>query len=55
MLRIKVDVGVATYPENGTTLQYVMTIAERMMYKDKELRDPPKSKVIVEKLLSRSS
>jgi len=42
MVRLKVNVGAASFPESGNSLQAVMTAADRMMYKDKELRDPPK-------------
>ena len=47
MVRLKVNVGAATFPDNGNALQVVMTAADRLMYKDKELRDPPKGKLIV--------
>jgi diguanylate cyclase (GGDEF)-like protein len=47
--RLKVNVGAATYPDNGDSLQAVMTAADRLMYKDKELRDPPKGKLIFKK------
>ena len=50
MVRIKVNVGAATYPEDGQLLQPVMTSADRLMYKDKELRDPPKGKLIIQRL-----
>jgi len=50
IVRIKANVGAATFPENGTSLQAVMTVADRMMYKDKELREPPKGKLIIQKL-----
>jgi hypothetical protein len=45
-----VNVGAATYPEDGQLLQPVMTSADRLMYKDKELRDPPKGKLIIQRL-----
>jgi diguanylate cyclase (GGDEF)-like protein len=50
MVRIKANVGAATFPENGNSLQAVMTVADRAMYKDKELREPPKGKLIIQKL-----
>jgi diguanylate cyclase (GGDEF)-like protein len=50
IVRIKANVGAATFPENGTTLQAVMTVADRAMYKDKELREPPKGKLVIQKL-----
>jgi diguanylate cyclase (GGDEF)-like protein len=49
MVRLKVNVGAATFPENGISLQVVMAAADRLMYKDKELRDPPKGKLIIQK------
>jgi len=50
MVRLKVNVGAASFPESGNSLQAVMTAADRMMYKDKELRDPPKGKLIIQRL-----
>lgn len=50
MVRIKANVGAATFPDNGNALQVVVAAADRLMYKDKELRDPPKGKLIVTKL-----
>jgi diguanylate cyclase (GGDEF)-like protein len=50
MVRLKVNVGAASFPDNGNALQPVMTAADRLMYKDKELRDPPKGKLIIQKL-----
>jgi hypothetical protein len=44
---LKVNVGAATFPDNGNALAVVMTAADRLMYKDKELRDPPKGKLII--------
>jgi diguanylate cyclase (GGDEF)-like protein len=49
IVRVKVNVGAATFPENGNTLQAVMTAADRLMYKDKELREPPKGKLVIQK------
>lgn len=49
MVRIKVNVGAAAFPENGANLQAVMAMADRLMYKDKDLRDPPKGKLIIQK------
>jgi diguanylate cyclase (GGDEF)-like protein len=50
IVRIKANVGAASFPENGATVQAVMTVADRMMYKDKELREPPKGKLVIQKL-----
>jgi diguanylate cyclase (GGDEF)-like protein len=49
MVRIKVNVGAASYPEDGNALQPMMTSADRLMYKDKQLRDPPKGKLIFQR------
>jgi diguanylate cyclase (GGDEF)-like protein len=49
IVRIKVNVGAATFPESGNNLQAVMAAADRLMYKDKELREPPKGKLIIQK------
>jgi diguanylate cyclase (GGDEF)-like protein len=49
MVRIKANVGAASYPESGNNLQAVMAAADRAMYKDKDLREPPKGKLIVQK------
>jgi diguanylate cyclase (GGDEF)-like protein len=50
MVRLKANVGAATFPDSGNSLQGVMTAADRMMYKDKELRDPPKGKIVIQRL-----
>jgi diguanylate cyclase (GGDEF)-like protein len=50
MVRLKANVGAASFPEGGNSLQAVMTAADRMMYKDKELRDPPKGKLVIQRL-----
>ena len=49
MVRLKVNVGAAAFPENGNNLQAVMAAADRAMYKDKDLREPPKGKLIIHK------
>ena len=50
MVRVKANVGAATYPDDGNAVQPVLTAADRMMYKDKELREPPKGKLIIQRL-----
>lgn len=50
MVRIKVNVGAAAFPVDGNALQPVMTTADRLMYKDKELREPPKGKLVIHRL-----
>jgi diguanylate cyclase (GGDEF)-like protein len=49
MVRIKVNVGAASFPDSGNNLQAVMAAADRNMYKDKDLREPPKGKLIIQK------
>jgi len=49
MVRIKANVGAASFPEQANNLQAVMAAADRAMYKDKELREPPKGKLIITK------
>ena len=49
MVRIKANVGAASFPEQANNLQAVMAAADRAMYKDKELREPPKGKLIIQK------
>ncbi len=49
MVRIKVNVGGASFPENGNNLAAVMASADRAMYKDKDLREPPKGKLIIQR------
>jgi diguanylate cyclase (GGDEF)-like protein len=49
IVRIKVNVGAASFPEHGGNLQAVTATADRNMYKDKELREPPKGKLIIQK------
>lgn len=48
--RVKANVGTGTFPRDGNNLQAVMTAADRAMYKDKEHREPPKGKLIFQKL-----
>jgi diguanylate cyclase (GGDEF)-like protein len=50
IVRIKVSVGVGSFPEDGSTVQAVMTVADRAMYKDKEVKPPPPGKLIIQRL-----
>ena len=50
MVRVKVNVGAATFPDNGNALQVVMAAADRLMYKDKDLRQPPKGKLVIHRV-----
>ena len=36
MQRVRVNVGMAIYPDSGATIQEIMTFADRAMYRDKE-------------------
>ena len=49
IVRVKVSVGVAAFPEDGNALQTVITAADRAMYKDKQLREPPQGKLVFRK------
>ncbi len=49
IVRIKANVGAGSFPESGNALEPAMTAADRAMYKDKELREPPKGKLIIQK------
>jgi diguanylate cyclase (GGDEF)-like protein len=46
IVRVKVAVGVGTYPADGAALQQMITAADRAMYKDKEPREP-KGKLVI--------
>jgi len=50
IVRVKVSVGVATFPEDGATLEALLSAADSAMYKDKECRKPPKGKLVIQKL-----
>jgi diguanylate cyclase (GGDEF)-like protein len=50
IVRVQVSVGVGCFPEDGNALQAVMTAADRDMYKDKQGRERPKGKLVVQKL-----
>ncbi len=41
MIRCSVSIGVANYPRDGRDLRDLLSIAERTMYRDKELRRVP--------------
>jgi diguanylate cyclase (GGDEF)-like protein len=49
IVRVKVNVGAASFPDSGNNLQAVMAAADRALYKDKDLREPPKGKLIIQK------
>ncbi len=41
MIRCSVNIGVATYPRDSRDLRDLLAVADRNMYRDKELRRPP--------------
>jgi len=47
MVRIKVGVGVASFPEDGNALAPIIGAADRAMYKDKHEREPPKGRLVI--------
>jgi diguanylate cyclase (GGDEF)-like protein len=49
MVRIKVNVGAAAFPEDGSDLQAVVAVADRNLQKDKILREPPKGRLVIQK------
>jgi diguanylate cyclase (GGDEF)-like protein len=49
ILRVKVSVGTGCYPSDGNVLSSVLAAAGRAMQKDKDGRDKPKGKLVIEK------
>ncbi len=47
MVRVKVGVGVASFPEDGNALAPLVSAADRAMYKDKHDREPPKGRLVI--------
>src|SRR5690606_6100849 len=47
MVRLKVGVGVASFPEDGNALAPIIGAADRAMYKDKHEREPPKGRLVI--------
>jgi diguanylate cyclase (GGDEF)-like protein len=41
MIRCSVSIGVANYPKDGREIRELLSVADRMMYRDKELRRAP--------------
>jgi diguanylate cyclase (GGDEF)-like protein len=41
MIRCSVSIGVVTYPKDGRDMRELLSIADRKMYRDKELRRAP--------------
>lgn len=41
MIRCSVSIGVANYPKDGRDVRELLSVADRMMYRDKELRRAP--------------
>jgi diguanylate cyclase (GGDEF)-like protein len=46
MVRLKVNVGVASFPRDGASLEALMARADRAMHEDKALREPPEGRRI---------
>ncbi|MFO7287165.1 MAG: GGDEF domain-containing protein [Gammaproteobacteria bacterium] len=47
MVRVKVSVGVASFPDDGTALAPILAAADRSMQKDKHDREPPKGVIVI--------
>ncbi len=47
MVRVKVAVGVASFPDDGNALAPILAAADRAMYKDKHDREPPKGRLVI--------
>jgi GGDEF domain-containing protein len=43
MIRCTVSIGVANYPKDGRDIRELQSTADRLMYRDKELRRAPAS------------
>jgi GGDEF domain-containing protein len=43
MIRCNVSIGVANYPKDARDMRDMLSIADRQMYRDKELRRAPGS------------
>ena len=50
MVRVKVAVGVASFPDDGNALAPILAAADRAMYKDKQDREPPKGRLVIRRL-----
>jgi diguanylate cyclase (GGDEF)-like protein len=49
IVRVRASVGIGCMPADGTTLKDVMAAASRDMYKDKEGRDKPAGRLVIQK------
>jgi diguanylate cyclase (GGDEF)-like protein len=49
IVRVRVAVGIGCYPTDGNSLQPVLIAADRAMQKDKQGREKPKGRLIIEK------
>jgi diguanylate cyclase (GGDEF)-like protein len=50
IVRVKVGVGVATFPEDGNALGPLVAAADRSLYKDKHEREPAKGRLVFRRL-----
>ena len=48
MIRCSVSIGAANYPKDGRDMRELLSIADRKMYRDKELRRAPGGKHLIE-------
>ena len=49
MERVSVSVGVATFPDDASSVDGLIAAADKAMYKDKEFRRPPAGKFVIQK------
>lgn len=49
IVRVQVSVGVGNFPVDGDSLERVMSVADRAMYADKELRERPEGQLVIQK------
>ena len=49
IVRVQVSVGAANFPIDGDSLEKVMSMADRAMYSDKELRTQPEGALVIQK------
>ena len=47
MIRCSVSIGLVNYPKDGHDMRELLSLADRKMYRDKELRRMPEPKVNV--------
>lgn len=50
IVRVRVNVGVGSMPRDGRSLQEILTAAGKSMYEDREGREKPKGRLVIQKL-----